>query len=596
MNNLKETTIYKKAILSVIWITVFFLHIPSAKGENTDERSVMDHTRKEISHSMHIDNWDSVRDKSIDFLHKALKSQDDEYVADAYFCAGLGYMHTNSLDSARNNFRIALRIANKLENDSMTALYLHAMGILESQFKGHLLASQSYYLASLKKARQADFQLLESALYASLGDIASARSDTSGMNWSRLAMHTSKRINDRYGYANAHSLIARQSLLRGDINTARRHLDEAANLFMEYGDSGAKSVLNLLRADIYIAEGDLRNARICIGQSNRDTDNLHGANKLHWMLSKARLLQAEGSLRESTKVLLNALSTAESEDNHFYDGILYDMLADNSMAAGNKDETIKYLKLRNNLTDADVKAIDDILIRERDIMYDMQVQRQENILEHLKLKYQQRILLAACTALLFALIAIAGLVYYVRKKRQLYRSIVAQHSSSMEREKFLHDQIDQLNDKLSGKDREPAERPSQCDVIDNVKAEKFYMKLCRLMEEEKMYTSSQLSRESIAEHIGVKPLFISRIVRQVGNCSFTDFVNNYRIREAVKLLSDTSTDIPLVKDIASKAGFLSERSFFRVFKNSVGMTPSAFRSQILKMAGESDSHELNETE
>lgn len=63
--------------------------------------------------------------------------------------------------------------------------------------------------------------------------------------------------------------------------------------------------------------------------------------------------------------------------------------------------------------------------------------------------------------------------------------------------------------------------------------------------------------------------------------NFNEFVNEYRIIEAKKLLLDKNHNLFTIEHIAEKSGFGSVNSFTRVFKAVVGMPPSIFKEQII---------------
>ena len=65
--------------------------------------------------------------------------------------------------------------------------------------------------------------------------------------------------------------------------------------------------------------------------------------------------------------------------------------------------------------------------------------------------------------------------------------------------------------------------------------------------------------------------------------SYLQFVNSYRINEAVRILSDhDKIDYPL-KQIWSDLGFNSPTTFYKLFQQAVGITPSVYRKQFIDL-------------
>jgi len=81
----------------------------------------------------------------------------------------------------------------------------------------------------------------------------------------------------------------------------------------------------------------------------------------------------------------------------------------------------------------------------------------------------------------------------------------------------------------------------------------------------------------VAEHLHITKSYISKLFVSKLHSSFTDYVNYLRIEYAIKLIKNSDLSI---SNIAYECGFLSERTFFRVFKKLNGMTPLQFKRTI----------------
>jgi AraC-like DNA-binding protein len=97
-----------------------------------------------------------------------------------------------------------------------------------------------------------------------------------------------------------------------------------------------------------------------------------------------------------------------------------------------------------------------------------------------------------------------------------------------------------------------------------------------LMQEQRIYQEMECSRETVAQLLEVHENTLSRVINQHYHQRFTDVVNQYRIKEAQRLL--VANPRQAITDIAFEVGFSSIPSFNRVFKESSGFSPSEFRS------------------
>ncbi|MDH5232569.1 MAG: helix-turn-helix domain-containing protein [Gammaproteobacteria bacterium] len=99
------------------------------------------------------------------------------------------------------------------------------------------------------------------------------------------------------------------------------------------------------------------------------------------------------------------------------------------------------------------------------------------------------------------------------------------------------------------------------------------------MPAEKWYCDANLSLPKLANKLNVGHHQLSQVLNQTVEQNFFDFVNNYRIQEAKRLLADPTEQRSAIIAIALQVGFKSKSAFYRLFKQSTGITPSAYRQQ-----------------
>jgi AraC family transcriptional regulator len=97
------------------------------------------------------------------------------------------------------------------------------------------------------------------------------------------------------------------------------------------------------------------------------------------------------------------------------------------------------------------------------------------------------------------------------------------------------------------------------------------LQICNEIEEQ------QLSLGSLALAVGVHPVHVARSFRRFLGYTFGDHLAKIRIRNAFRLLVNSRT--PIV-DVAYACGFADHAHLCRAFKQSTGLTPSAFRRNV----------------
>lgn len=124
---------------------------------------------------------------------------------------------------------------------------------------------------------------------------------------------------------------------------------------------------------------------------------------------------------------------------------------------------------------------------------------------------------------------------------------------------------------------EPEDPPTQKyekSALDDERAARIATKIKAAMENDLLYREPNLSLWDLAKHIGVTSHYVSQSLSTQLHSSFFDYINRWRIKDAVEQL--TSTDETILR-IAYDVGFNSRSAFYKAFKRETGKTPSDLR-------------------
>jgi len=119
---------------------------------------------------------------------------------------------------------------------------------------------------------------------------------------------------------------------------------------------------------------------------------------------------------------------------------------------------------------------------------------------------------------------------------------------------------------------------SKQSIISQAEASLLMAQLQELMEETKLYLNPKITREQLAKEANLNIKTLSSILNQHHGQSFNDFINSYRIEEVKIQLHSQKLLKQTITGIAFGAGFNSQATFQRVFKNTVGMSPKVYLS------------------
>ncbi len=114
--------------------------------------------------------------------------------------------------------------------------------------------------------------------------------------------------------------------------------------------------------------------------------------------------------------------------------------------------------------------------------------------------------------------------------------------------------------------------------LDQAEAQRITDKLKKVMTEKELFKNPNLKINDLAREINISGHQLSQLLNDNMEKGFTLFVNEYRINEACKLLSEkTNLTIDAIGD---EVGFNSKSTFFASFKKIKGLTPSAYQQSI----------------
>ncbi|MEM9254794.1 MAG: helix-turn-helix domain-containing protein [Pseudomonadota bacterium] len=115
--------------------------------------------------------------------------------------------------------------------------------------------------------------------------------------------------------------------------------------------------------------------------------------------------------------------------------------------------------------------------------------------------------------------------------------------------------------------------------LDDAQLACYRDKLLELMESQKIFLQADLTMPKLATQVDCSVNHLSQAINSGFSKSFFDFLNGYRIEEAMKLLSAGATQSQAILDISFSVGFNSNSAFYAAFKKATGKTPAQYRKE-----------------
>lgn len=573
--------------LSILLISLFNflgLHIAMAGMQNKDMLSEL---LKKCQESAEKFDYPNELKYSEMLLATAQKENNQNYILNALFFRGASKLFTGKSQEAASDLVECLKLSKQLGNDSMTALTYNVLAIYEGEANNNLYISQNYLLRAKEYADKVNLRYLTNSVINNLSEVAKKQDDPSGIEYAMRQYQQGKDDKDEHMMYLGADNLAYFNYLSGDIENAKKYLNIARHIKNKNGYI-YDGTLNYTEILVEAESGNLENAesiantylKYCMENAPEKI------NEAIFLLATVKHMQ--GQYTNSIELLSKFYPSESLGDNIVFEEKIERLRYKNYNSAGQLGKALSSLAKADSLYMVMTTSEKDHLSNERKLMLDILDHEKQAQIFKLESRQQKFLIygLAICAILL--VIICTGLIAYIRKRNSLYRRMVANQKEIIN----LKEEIGYKSETISPMIDEPSDNNNSTVTnenksgIDAKKSESLYKEMCRLMTEERLYADPKFTREDFIERLHTNRTYFSSVINEHTGKNYPQWVNSYRIQEAIKILSDASmADYP-IKQLGFELGFISPGTFSKLFQQAVGMTPSNFRKFSLQESRE----------
>jgi len=113
-------------------------------------------------------------------------------------------------------------------------------------------------------------------------------------------------------------------------------------------------------------------------------------------------------------------------------------------------------------------------------------------------------------------------------------------------------------------------------LLDSSQQEEVYEVIESYVKDKELFKDEDISLEKLSALSGYSRHYISETLNVFAQKSFYQYINEYRVKEVIRLLSDKKKEDKQMLSIAFCSGFKSKASFNQNFKKLTGKTPSEY--------------------
>ncbi len=475
-------------------------------------------------------------------------------VSFAYQILGKSYYSMNLLSTALEYSSKALIINKRSNNIPEIIVTLLDMGNIYSDL-GNDRFARKYYDEVIVYCKKVEDEYSMSLAYNNIGILQSnVLNYDSALYYYKKSLKIKKEING-FGDVITYSNISDNYRDMNMLDSSRKYLGLAMSLINNKESFLMQAVNYHNYALIYLKENQLEKARAYIFKSLKIT------------IPK----KFNSQILDSYKVL----SEIYEKQNNFIEALKYHK---------------KYAKLNDSLKTANQNvqiSLVELLFVSENQQLKIDKLKVEDELKNVKIiGFQNKQIVLIIGLILLLLIAI---IFFIQKSRikQAYRRIVDENVKMSD----LRLEIKALK-KLQQKTKSSVSQGTSQIKLDDVKYSDSSLsdeqkrsiadKITKAIDEDKLFLDEDFRLDSLVTEIEVNKTYISQVLNEILDTTFSEIVNLYRIEEAKSLLIDDENKNLTIEAIAQKAGFKSSSTFNRVFKNETGVTPSFFLKNVRK--------------
>lgn len=110
-------------------------------------------------------------------------------------------------------------------------------------------------------------------------------------------------------------------------------------------------------------------------------------------------------------------------------------------------------------------------------------------------------------------------------------------------------------------------------------ADELYDKILTIVVVQKKYRDPDYSAKDLAKELNTNTRYLSAVVNSRFGQNYSCLLNEYRIKDALHLLTDKRYVDKNVEEISAMVGFANRQSFYAAFYKNIGKTPNNYRRE-----------------
>lgn len=420
-----------------------------------------------------------------------------------------------------------------------------------------------YYLKGLEYAEHVSSIDNQIIILANITDIFYMTGDVRGRKYADRAYRLSMESVEAFSRCVASISEAQMMCLSSQYDSALIYIDRAVSLSSDGVNlEPLRTIIGTVRAEIADIRGELDAARIYYEQAIQFKSYTDPGTVSMTYLRYGEFLERNGMLQEALRQYREGLQVSYRSNNMKFRNQLMQSAAEVSYRLGYEKDALQYLLdddgYVGKVSIKREQEFNRLLLSNQEMLYERTVMERELELQ----KANRKVLNAVFAVILILMFSILVVVLYVRQRR-MYRKLVAQYQ-------MFSSRLEHVDSIVSDARSDGADSSGRDDMLGEL-----FLKLERAMKADKVFLQKNLTVDALAEHLATNRTYLSKAINSYSGMTFYRYLDMWRIKEAVRIISESSQKI-LLKQLSDDLGYSSPSVFYKAFKRETGCLPSQF--------------------
>jgi AraC-like DNA-binding protein/Tfp pilus assembly protein PilF len=529
--------------------------IESLKSNLLISRSSADsiETLKAITGIYCSDNIDSCFWYGNKALAIALSLNDSLSVATVYNCFGNACFYAALYEKALEYYQISKDIFQKINNEVGLAKAYNNMGIIYEISDKNEIALENYN-KSLElwqkinnfSSGEAETMKIIASIYNNMGIVyKNIGSLDKALEYYNESLEISSKIKDEVG------LISNTLCNIGLIHYEKKNYNEALNYLNQSLELDRK--LNN-KHGMAISLNNLGNILFNIGKFNQSYAHQREA------LNIASEIAATELIKNACFGLYQYYDRLKISDSALkYQGLFYNL----------KDS------IYSNESKSRIAALENKFAFEKKDN-EIKLLKAEQELKEMRLRAWKKWLYVSLCGIFLSFIFIVLILFQKQRKDRANKELVRKNLEILQSEENLRSRLEQVRtETVTPPEQNPVPRYA-ASALTEVQKEEIKRMIAEVLEAEKFFLKSNFTIDELSDHLNISRTYISQVINEKFNLNFNAFINEYRVKEVIRMFTNAENNNLTIEAIAQSVGFGSKSSFNSAFKKYTGTTPSVF--------------------